>query len=106
MTPKEIVESIKAICQFSADNDGDTSHIEDGISEVCLENIGIILAALEAYEPWVKCADRMPEIDEYVLWHDQTGTIFTECLDKDDTEMLWTKRCTHWKPLPKPPEEK
>ena len=50
MTPKELAESIKAICQYSADNDGDTSHIEDGISEVCLENIGTILAALDVYE--------------------------------------------------------
>ena len=32
---------------------------------------------------WIKISDRLPDIDEYVLWRHENGYIFMECIDKD-----------------------
>ncbi len=76
---------------------------------------------------WVKCSDRMPENDQYVLvyhWDDFHITVgyfeshnvqfyiesdgskfYTD--DGWETEIPWAQKgpVTHWMPLPNPPKE-
>ena len=57
----------------------------------------------------------MPEYDEYVLWYNEAGNSFVDCLDKDGNTWLsggWNEemkmqmpKTTHWMPLPKPPKQ-
>jgi hypothetical protein len=38
---------------------------------------------------WVSVKDKLPEIDEYVLWWHESGNVFQEAIDKDwDREYL------------------
>ena len=66
----------------------------------------------ETVEQWVSVKDKLPEIDEYVLWIWENGFIFYECIDKDwDRDIIEMflggykseihGPITHWmKPLP------
>ena len=64
---------------------------------------------------WISVKDRLPEIDDYVLWIHENGSIFQECIDKDwDKEYLQyflngfgikevAGPITHWMPSPESP---
>lgn len=76
---------------------------------------------------WIKCGDRLPENDEYVLiYHRDDCHISVGYFEKDnvsfykeddgsifytdsgwETEIPWAPKGppTYWMPLPKPPEE-
>jgi len=63
--------------------------------------------------PWVSVDERLPEIDQTVIWRYDSGGSFTDHLDKD-MDMAYiglfvrgselTGRITHWMPLPPLPE--
>ena len=50
MTPKQLAEKLRELCNSSPHIDGDWYGASDAIMELCFENTHIILAALEAYE--------------------------------------------------------
>jgi hypothetical protein len=104
MTPKELAEKLRgmdaAIDPFKSSYD----HAKWQLYATMHNNISTILAALEAYEAWVPKEERLPDYDQLVLWVGHDGGMFTEPIDKDDTEMTWLKYTTHWRTLPAPPE--
>lgn len=72
---------------------------------------------VQSYEGWISVADRLPAIDEYVIWRYACGNIFQECIDKDwDKEYLdyflsgyglkeISGPITHWMRIPRLDEE-
>lgn len=65
---------------------------------------------------WIKCCDKLPQMDEPVLAWD--GEYIEKAfrtdvyLESDGIQWIWTyydymewKDVTHWMPLPKPPKE-
>ena len=62
---------------------------------------------------WIDIKERLPGIDEYVLWIHENGFVFEESIDKDwDKEYLdyflggyghkeTSGAVTHWMPIPK-----
>lgn len=53
---------------------------------------------------WVSVEDRLPEIDQYVLWCHKSGAYYVEARDKDDY-METYEDVTHWQ-LITPPKDK
>jgi hypothetical protein len=41
------------------------------------------LSAGKKQSPWISVMDRLPSIDEYVLWTHENGSIFQDAIDKD-----------------------
>jgi len=37
----------------------------------------------ELENPWISVTDKLPDIDEYVLWRLENGSVFQEAIDKD-----------------------
>ena len=55
---------------------------------------------------WVKCSERMPELDVPVLVVNQNGIDLGVIYDGDDWFLADAEReITHWMPLPAPPTE-
>ena len=55
---------------------------------------------------WISVEDRLPEIDDYVLWYNPAhGGCFIEALDKDGSLQDMCGASTHWMPLPEPPQK-
>lgn len=55
------------------------------------------LAAKEKYEPrWIPVSERLPEIDQYVVWSCDDGYMIFAERDKDDPDGYWEERFTHW----------
>ena len=59
---------------------------------------------------WIKCRDRMPEINQWVLtwngeWHDTSIYYGEEDKPRFSDDIEWKKEVTHWMPLPSPPED-
>lgn len=52
---------------------------------------------------WIGVEDRLPRIDQFVIWYSVEGNMGIWEIDKDD-DMPWLKEVTHWMPLPEPPE--
>jgi len=44
---------------------------------------------------WHKVSDKLPEYDEYVLWHTEAGHYFVEARDKDG-DIFDLGQVTHW----------
>ena len=54
-------------------------------------------------QKWVPVSERLPEIDQRVLWRNIDGNTFIREIDKADWP--WWGTCTHWMPLPAAPKE-
>ena len=82
------------------------------LSQVMFESVGCINVLTSELTPatdWVKCSERMPDIDVEVLVYFD-GYIYIDSLyyDKNLKEYWWQGNCrlpTHWMPLPAPPVE-
>ena len=44
---------------------------------------------------WISVKDRLPGVDDYVLWFWDDGGITFDAIDKDDMPQNWTG-ATHW----------
>ena len=83
------------------------------LSQVMFESIGCINVLMSEITPatdWVKCSERMPDIDVEVLVYFD-GYIYIDSLyyDKNLKEYWWQGNCrlpTHWMQLPEMPEVK
>jgi len=60
---------------------------------------------------WIKCSERLPEIDTPVLWLDSKNTMrykspchIDELNKFGDCVYNYLHNYTHWMPLPAPPE--
>lgn len=56
-------------------------------------------------QDWINVEDRLPDIDEYVIWCRDDDVMFIEHLDKDMDVKKWISllHITHWMPIPEPP---
>lgn len=81
-------------------------------SELVTDNqhLAALLEAADRLESlereWVSVEDRLPEVDEMVLFTNPTGYMWTMDMDKD-MDLRWLQErtgATHWMPLPTPPE--
>jgi len=59
---------------------------------------------------WISVDERLPEIDEFVLWCTEAKNMFVCEIDKDDDGSAFDRRphggtITHWMPLPEPPTQ-
>lgn len=61
---------------------------------------------------WIKCSERLPEIDEVVLWYSSEVGRIVGLFEMDkDMDWQWVKDSykeytpTHWRPLPLPPAD-
>lgn len=70
---------------------------------------------------WIKCSERMPEVDDWVIafhidgyqriakWTSTSGNYhmrnFTHCWECDGNDSEPEVSITHWQPLPEPPTE-
>lgn len=61
---------------------------------------------------WIKCKDRLPGFDEYVLWKYQNGFVVEGCIDKDDDIQEFLKGREYlggnkvkWMPVPEDDDE-
>ena len=66
---------------------------------------------MENNNNWISVEDRLPDFDEYVLWHCPSGIMQVWEIDKDMdwqwVEERWGEDTpTHWMPLPEGPEMK
>ncbi len=104
MTPKELAEKLRELTKCGPDHDGDYSGIEDTINELTFHNLHTILAALEAYEPWVSVTEALPEGDEIVLVATKSRFLAVRLVQIAGYGLWSHPDMTHWKPLPKPPE--
>ena len=83
------------------------------LSQVMFESVGcinVLTSELTLATDWVKCSERMPDIDVEVLVYFD-GYIYIDSLyyDKNLKEYWWQGNCrlpTHWMPLPEMPEVK
>ena len=83
------------------------------LSQVMFESVGCINVLTSELTPatdWVKCSERMPDIDVEVLVYFD-GYIYIDSLyyDKNLKEYWWQgndRLPTHWMPLPYMPEVK
>ena len=83
------------------------------LSQVMFESVGCINVLTSELTPatdWVKCSERMPDIDVEVLGYFD-GYIYIDSLyyDKNLKEYWWQgndRLPTHWMPLPYMPEVK
>ena len=68
--------------------------------------ITVITNELTPATDWVKCSERMPELDVPVLVVNQNGIDLGVIYDGDDWFLADAEReITHWMPLPAPPTE-
>ncbi len=70
--------------------------------------ITVITNELTPATDWVKCSERMPELDVPVLVHTGNGMDIDHTYDFGDGLCFYDDnygRATHWMPLPAPPVE-
>lgn len=74
--------------------------------------IGYKAALSQVQDDWISVDERLPEIDDSVLWITQSCNMFVMELDKDDDFQLLQAEfnldddcITHWQPLPQPPKK-
>lgn len=108
MTPKELSTKLReTIAEFAINH---PVYLGQRYGEITAKHIDLILAALDAYEPWVKCSERLPtNSEQVVVLYDMPGEERRLDIDYYDGTGCWNSfdpYVTHWKPLPKPPEEK
>ena len=82
----------------------------DGLNNIQFENGGYTGLVPDEFvtlaTDWVKCGERMPELDVPVLVVDQNGIDLGVIYDGDDWFLADAEReITHWMPLPTPPTE-
>ena len=88
-----------------------------------IERLSARVAELEAAQRWIPCAERLPAVSEYrngdkfksmdsnelvpfLVCCEDTEIPFRAIYDGKNWGDGWSKQeVTHWKPLPKPPEE-
>ena len=81
------------------------------LSQVMFESVGCINVLMSELTPatdWVKCSERMPEIDVPVLVHTGNGMDIDHTYDFGDGVSFYDDlygEFTHWMPLPAPPVE-
>jgi hypothetical protein len=74
------------------------------------EVIELIESLRERAPQWISVEDKLPDIDDYVIWYYESGAMAIWEIDKD-MNLEWLKkrsrgdRITHWMPLPQPPKE-
>lgn len=70
--------------------------------------ITVITNELTPASDWVKCSERMPEIDVPVLVHTGSGMEIDHTYDFGDGASFYNDLyddVTHWMPLPAPPQD-
>lgn len=103
MTPKELAEELRDL-QRIATKCPPGNRYRDEFNSMIWRNCDTILAALDAYEPWVSVTEALPEGDEIVLVATKSRFLAVR-LGQIAGYGLWSHPdVTHWKPLPKPPE--
>lgn len=72
--------------------------------------LGTIAAALDeyrkvdSYEGWIKCSERMPEVDGgYLCWDGRYVSTYLFLFGSWQANRLLAQIITHWQPLPEPP---
>ena len=89
---------------------------DDIRSLIAVENFGaikggvitVITNELTPATDWVKCSERMPEIDVPVLVHTGNGMDIDHTYDFGDGVSFYDDlygEFTHWMPLPTPPQD-
>ena len=82
------------------------------LSQVMFESVGCINVPMSELTPatdWVKCSERMPELDVPVLVHTGNGMDIDRTYDFSDGVSFCNDlygEFTHWMPLPEMPEVK
>lgn len=56
---------------------------------------------MKVYNKWMEPKHELPDVDEYVIWHYESGWCFYDAIDKDGHNPAnyvsnMTGRCTHW----------
>ena len=81
------------------------------LSQVMFESVGcinVLTSELTLTTDWVKCSERMPEIDVPVLVHTGNGMDIDHTYDFGDGVSFYDDlygEFTHWMPLPTPPQD-
>lgn len=114
MTPKELAEKLKELdLAIRATTSGYNMTIRFfQLADFARQNRDTILAALEAYEPWVSCRDKMPDAPGKFWVYTEYESFAIAYLrtngwkEANKYQLTSFGEVTHWKPLSKPPEEK
>ena len=81
------------------------------LSQVMFESVGcinVLTSELTLTTDWVKCSERMPELDVPVLVYTGNGMDIDHTYDFGDGVSFYDDlygEFTHWMPLPAPPTE-
>ena len=81
------------------------------LSQVMFESVGcinVLTSELTLTTDWVKCSERMPELNVPVLAHTGSGMRIDKAYDFGDGVSFYEDLygdVTHWMPLPAPPQD-
>jgi NAD-specific glutamate dehydrogenase len=105
---EDVAEAIDMLKELQHDN-----YVFQNYTEQDVKNYGLIslaITALQAYEPWIPCSERMPTEDDA----DEKGLVLTYDSRKRQETFPWHEvgkwnqihevKFTYWKPLPEPPK--